>query len=255
MIAYDAVRLARARGEIDPALEGEAARQALLRHWLNQPLLRHWLNQPSAMERARAEGPRRLFTQRRMVTLDDYAERLAEHPLVRRAHAQRTWSGAWDTLQVAVILAGGVALDATDAEYPPPLRHAPAPGHRPLPRRARPVPGGLGRAPHPPRPPAPLSGRLPHGRPGGVAPGRPPGGHRHGPLAARGARVLPVGGAPGGTPGPGHRPRRLLRAQYPDRADSGHIPLDGLEIAVCDDDPRRPARGYYRLTLHGGRRG
>ncbi len=279
MIAYDAVRLAQVRGEIDPTLEGEAARQALLRHWLNQP---------SAMERARAEGPRRLFTQRRMVTLDDYAERLAEHPLVRRAHAQRTWSGAWDTLQVAVILAGGIALDETDAGYPLPLREAVDRFHGE--RGLCPVDWGA-----PPTPRALLRPYLDAYRMAGqevlLQDARPVGIVMA--LSLRVAREYyqsevrqevrqALGTGPGGFFEPGrlrfgedlyasdlietimrlegvehvclNRFKRIGR-QYPDRADSGHIPLDGLEIAVCDDDPRRPERGYYRLTLHGGRRG
>src|SRR5262249_2378191 len=43
--------------------------------------------------------------------------------------------------------------------------------------------------------------------------------------------------------------------QYPDHSADGLIRLEGLEIAVCDNDPRRPSRGFYRLQLHGGRRG
>jgi hypothetical protein len=43
--------------------------------------------------------------------------------------------------------------------------------------------------------------------------------------------------------------------QYPDRAVEGWIRLDGLQIAVCDNNPRRPSRGFYRLTLRGGRPG
>ena len=42
---------------------------------------------------------------------------------------------------------------------------------------------------------------------------------------------------------------------YPDRVNDGFIPLDGLEIAVCDNIPGEPGRGYYTLKLHGGRKG
>ena len=45
---------------------------------------------------------------------------------------------------------------------------------------------------------------------------------------------------------------KRLGSQYPDRADVGSIPLSGLEIAVCDNEPGNPARGYWRLVLHGG---
>jgi len=43
--------------------------------------------------------------------------------------------------------------------------------------------------------------------------------------------------------------------RYPDQADFGRIKLEGLEIAVCDNNPQQPQRGILRLTLHGGRRG
>ena len=43
--------------------------------------------------------------------------------------------------------------------------------------------------------------------------------------------------------------------QFPDEAVSGTITLEGLEIAVCDNVPDDPSRGYYRLKLNGGRKG
>ena len=43
--------------------------------------------------------------------------------------------------------------------------------------------------------------------------------------------------------------------QYPDHSGTGRIELSGLELAVCDNDPTRPERGYYDLTVHGGRTG
>lgn len=48
---------------------------------------------------------------------------------------------------------------------------------------------------------------------------------------------------------------RRLGAGAADQTASGRIELDGLEIAICDSQPGRPERGYYRLVLHGGRRG
>ena len=38
-------------------------------------------------------------------------------------------------------------------------------------------------------------------------------------------------------------------------SEAGFIPLDGLEVAVCNNDAGDPSSGYYRLKLHGGRRG
>ena len=42
---------------------------------------------------------------------------------------------------------------------------------------------------------------------------------------------------------------------YPDESGTGRIQLDGLEVAVCDNDPANRARGYLSFRLNGGRRG
>ena len=39
---------------------------------------------------------------------------------------------------------------------------------------------------------------------------------------------------------------------YPNRADSGRIRLDVLEVAICDNNPLEPERGILQITLHGG---
>jgi len=43
--------------------------------------------------------------------------------------------------------------------------------------------------------------------------------------------------------------------RYADQSDAGRIQLDGLEIAVCDNNAQRPERGLLRIVVHGGRRG
>ena len=77
-------------------------------------LHRYWTLNPTVMDAARAAGPRAIHTQKRMVIEDDYAERMEDHPLVLRAHAYSHWSGSWQTIRVAVILANNIAL-----EHPP----------------------------------------------------------------------------------------------------------------------------------------
>jgi hypothetical protein len=37
--------------------------------------------------------------------------------------------------------------------------------------------------------------------------------------------------------------------------DAGFIFLDGLEVVVCNNEAGKPEMGYYRLKLHGGRKG
>lgn len=42
--------------------------------------------------------------------------------------------------------------------------------------------------------------------------------------------------------------------EYADQSDRGRIVLNGLEVAVCDNDRNRPERGYFSIVLHGGMR-
>ncbi len=74
-------------------------------------LERLWRLEPGLMEAARAEGPRGVAEQRRMVTLDDHETVLSAHPLVSRAQARLVWTGAWNTVLVSALLAGDRALD------------------------------------------------------------------------------------------------------------------------------------------------
>jgi hypothetical protein len=71
---------------------------------LDAKLEQFWFANPFAMERARRDGPQRIFDQERMVTLADCTARLDDHPLVVRASAGGAWTGAWETLSLAVIL-------------------------------------------------------------------------------------------------------------------------------------------------------
>jgi hypothetical protein len=45
---------------------------------------------------------------------------------------------------------------------------------------------------------------------------------------------------------------KRVGSAYPNQTASGRIPIGQLEIAVCDNSPGRPERGYFHLTLHGG---
>jgi hypothetical protein len=48
---------------------------------------------------------------------------------------------------------------------------------------------------------------------------------------------------------------KRLGERYADKSGEGRIVLQGLEVAVCDNDPSSPERGYFTLTLRGGRKG
>jgi hypothetical protein len=69
-----------------------------------QALLARWEDNPHEMELARRAGPGSIRRQRRMASLGDYADRLEEHPLVRRTRAVRSWEGAWTAVRVTVSL-------------------------------------------------------------------------------------------------------------------------------------------------------
>ncbi len=77
----------------------------------DEQLERLWRLEPGLMEAARAEGPRQIAEQRRMVTLQDHGDALADHPLVSRAQARLIWTGAWNTILISTLLEGDRDLD------------------------------------------------------------------------------------------------------------------------------------------------
>lgn len=78
-----------------------------------QKLEKSWLEKPQLMEAARRAGPDAIHQQKRMVTLSDYADNLALHPLVQLAYAWNQWSGSWNTIQIAVVGWQNLSLDDT----------------------------------------------------------------------------------------------------------------------------------------------
>jgi hypothetical protein len=270
----------------DPAA-GDPAKRA--------ELLASWEREPELMEAARRAGPAGVHTQRRMVSLEDYAVRLEEHPLVNRAQAAYEWDGSWPLVRVAVTLANDKDLDGDpfaaplSAEEIVRLRAAveefharsglpaldefpPAPSFRALlypyleafrmlgqevklqnadlvgielalSIRLRPnyfqaevrraVEEALGRGPtgffHP--------GRLRFGEDLHVA------------------DIIQALMALDGVENVCVNRFKRLGLQFPDESARGVIVLRGLEIAVCDDDPVHPDRGFFRISLHGGRAG
>jgi hypothetical protein len=255
-----------------------------------EKLERHWMHEPSGMERARLAGPLAVHDQHRMVTVDDYTNRLEEHPMVLRAAAQARWTGSWQTLYVAVILyKNDIGLDdpvdlTDDLETAvrgfhqkkglllPDFGPQSAPTNRTVLRSyidtyrmagqevvlqdavsvgiviflsitvaddyfqsevQRDVeqvlsngPGGffeLGRM---------MFGEDVH-------------------ASDLFERVMALDGVENVC----LARFKKVGTQYPDQSEGGNITLKGLEIAVCDNDPRKPARGYYRLTLYGGMKG
>ncbi len=98
-IDYDAGRAAAAARQIpvDPntASNGD----------VHEALERFWFNNAFAMDQARREGPEHIFEQERMVTVADCSARIDDHPLVVRANASSAWTGSWQTMSIAVILA------------------------------------------------------------------------------------------------------------------------------------------------------
>jgi hypothetical protein len=278
LVGHDAVRAAGAAGLINERGTGDEQRRRAV-----EELEGLWLRRPDLMEQARAAGPRAIRTQRRMVTVADHATRCEEHPLVHRATAWQEWSGSWTTVKVAVIPHGGRTLDG-----PGDYEQLETPLRRFHDERGVPLPALSGRpsfrevlTPYieayrmvgqevllleATRVPVTFSLSL-----------------RVGATYFRGEIRAAIGQALGTEPGGFFAPGRLrfgedlwasdlieavmavdgvesaclnrfkrLGAQYPDASEVGVIPLDSLDIAVCDNDAARPQAGYWRLTLHGG---
>lgn len=280
-VGYDAVHLAKLSD--DPAQTPNARSAA-------EKLEALWSREPALMERARRAGPRSVHNQRRAVTVSDYTVELERHPLVRRAAARARWTGSWITLQVAVVLSGVDAeLDkpvAADAETRATIDDF---------HRTRGLAAPDWSATVAPTSRVVLQPLIEAYRMAGqevvledavvvgiaieltieVAPG-------YFQSEVRRAVVDALGTQPGGFFEPGRlrfgedlhasdlfqtlfrlegvanvcltRWKRIGN-QYPDQAARGTIRLEGLEIAVCDNDPRDAGRGFYRLDLLGGRLG
>jgi hypothetical protein len=252
-----------------------------------QALELYWMSQPEVMEAARRAGPLSIRSQRRMVTTEDYANRLSDHPLVLRAHAWTDWSGTWTTVHVAVVAWDEHRLDDAP-ELPQDLIDEIDEFHR---SRRLPVPLWSGK----PTLRQVLSLYLASYRMAGqevlLEDAVPVGivlamnlvvDERFFRSEVRRAVEQALGRGPGGFFEPGRlrfgedlhasdlfealmgvegvvditldRFKRV-GAAHPDRSAEGFIPLRGLEVAVCDNDPARPGRGYFRLDLCGGRRG
>ncbi|MBX3607179.1 MAG: hypothetical protein KF788_18010 [Piscinibacter sp.] len=292
LIGYDALGLAWRRREAP--FEGFARPDLGLPDELppdaKERLEQDWLDHPDRMDQARLAGPRAIRTQHRMVTLADHAQRLEgppRHPLVERAFAWSEWSGAWPLVRIAVIATGRRPLDEP-ADYPDELWQAIDDFHDergvPLPlRSARPSVRAVLQ-------PFVDAHRM-VGQPVELMAAVEVGvvlhlsiqvGANHFQSEVRRAAEQALGTGADGF----FRPGRLrfgedlwasdiiqtltaldgvdnvcldrfkrLGDRFPDMASSGRIPLEGLEVAVCDNRADVPERGYFRLALRGGRRG
>jgi hypothetical protein len=248
-----------------------------------------WRGNASLMAAAKREGPLAIHTQRRMVTVADYASRLTDHPLVLRAFAWEEWGGAWNRLRVAVVLWKDHTLDIEGLDFPLEIKdevermhqqnHLPPPSWEPQAPSIRTL----------------LRPYLETFRMVGqevvLQDAEPVGIKMFLSIRVRDnffqseirhAVVQALGTGPGGFFEPGRLDfgedvyasdifqtlmaldgvdnvclNRFKRFgdQFPDQANTGVIALEGLEIAVCDNDPRYPERGFFNLKLSGGRRG
>ena len=282
-IGYDAIAVAKSKDQIAGDLSDDDAIKALEDYWRSHP---------HAMEQAKCAGPREIHTQKRMVTTEDYALRLREHPLVANAHAWTEWSGSWFTLHLTVIAEEGLQLDSDTSLsgysedlkdsimnfhervglVAPDLETTPLPSLRMILRpyidafrmvgqevilqdpryvgiyMAISIKIGVNHFQSEIR--HAIAQVLGHGPDGFFAPGR----HGFG-EDLYSSDVIQALMALDGVENVCLNRFKRIGSQYPDRVEAGFIALDGLEVALCDNDAGDPARGYYRLTFHGGRRG
>ena len=285
IIGYDAAGEAFLAGQIDvdPALRRDEATAALERAWIENPF---W------MEAARAAGPAAIDDPARMVTPDDYGALLEAHPLVRRARGVVTWGGSWPLVRLTVLPIVDRRLDVPERLGPPidqPLRGRVDRFHdrrgvaRPIWSRGATLRSILAPFVEAHRMigqeveliDAVLAG-ITIEMTIGVQ-------HSFFQSEVRAAVEQALGRAQGGFFEPG----RLRFGEHVNASDLihaavskegvDHVTLDRLrrfgsrfldqargsgsvfvapaELATCDNDPGRPERGGFRLTLTGGRRG
>jgi hypothetical protein len=295
LIGYDALKLARDQ-EMGPFTAAPVAGDLRTDE---QRFDQWWLDNPTIMDVARHAGPRAIHRQRRMVSAEDYAVRLEEHPLVLRAHSWSEWNGSWTAVRVAIIGWAGRDLDASGSDgsvpYPPDVQADVRRFHRergvawPPPAdevvfwASNPSIRTIARMYLDAYRMAGQEVQLEDAIPAPVTLSLSIlVDDRHFRTEVRRAVEQALSTRPGGFFEPGrlrfgedlyaadifqavmnvdgvanvclNRFKRL-GDQYGDQADNGVIVLDGLEIAVCANDARRPELGYTRLELHGGRLG
>ncbi len=278
MIGYDAVRLAPKEAQIDPTVERRDQEAALEKYWRGSR---------QAMEQAKRAGPRRIHTQRRMVTLSDYAERLEDHPLVLRASSWEKWGGAWSVICLATILPEGRHLDDEALLSPEARRQVDgfnfANGLNPVQWSARPTFRTVL---------TPLIERfrlvgqevvLSDGIRVGISMDLiisvDPRFYR---FEVKDAVSVALGQGPNGFFAPGRLTfgedlhlsdviQQLMKTagvanllfnefkrvgpDWPDAGTAGTIELSGQEFAVCSNDPHHPEQGGFRVVVQGGKVG
>jgi len=246
---------------------------------LEKELTALWLREPAKMEMARRAGPRAIHTQKRMVTLSDLDSLFAKHPLVYRAHAWRDWGGSWPVVRVALSLWDDNPLDNSESyisDYPPERKidwqRTPNPSIRTILRILRDQYRMVGQE-------VILEGAVLVGIVMSISISVK---KHYFQSEVRQAVDYALGRGPEGFFRPGrlnfgedlyasdlyealmklegvenvclNRFKRIGQ-HYPDQSAKGFIVLQGIEVAVCDNKPAFPERGYYYLRLHGGRRG
>ncbi len=284
LIGYDAV---------EQAPETAPADDTLSRAQREEILLGLWRTEPAKMEAAKQAGPRSIHTQKRLVSLGDFDVLFARHPLVYRAHAWREWGGSWPVIRVALSLWDNQPLDNSEdqaVDYPLDLRnrinrfHAEQ-GLRPIDWQRTPNPSirtilrilmaryrlvgqevvlegaqfvgivlslsisvranyfqsEMRRA---------VEHALGRGPEGFFRPGRLDFGED---LYA--SDIFETLMKLEGVENVCLNRFKRVGGHFPDQTAKGVIVLSGLEVAVCDNRPTAPERGYYHLKLLGGRRG
>ncbi len=255
--------------------------------------LEYWSQYPHAMEAAKTAGPRSIHTQKRLVALTDFDTLFARHPLVYRAHAWRDWGGSWPVIRVALSLWDNRPLDNTADDvvaYPLELQNrinrfhrqqglreidwtrTPNPSIRTVLRILMDQYRMVGQE-------VVLEGAVFVGIVMSLSISVKA---HYFQSEVRQAVEYALGRGPEGFFRPGrldfgenlyasdifetlmklegvenvclNRFKRIGR-HFPDQTAKGFIVLSGLEVAVCDNRPAAPERGYYHLKLHGGRRG
>jgi len=254
-----------------------------------------WRADPSVMDAAREAGPRSIRDQHRMVTHADYGTFMEQHPLVLRALARCDWSGSWPLVKLAVVLWDDMTLsepidllglEASDDPREEELRKLVhefederdlnhAPDNVSLFRILRPYVDAyrmLGQEVWlvDPTPVGILMDLRITLRPNFYqsemrreierALGRGPMGFFAPARLSFGEDVFAsdIYEQLLGVDGVDTVCLELFRrvdSRYPDETASGRIELTGFEIALCDNDPVKPSRGYYSLDLQGGLKG
>lgn len=92
-------------------------KSSLSKGQLEQHIIDFWRRNPFYMQQVKQLAPSALRQQERMVTLDDYQQKVSEHPLVSQCQTRDFWNGSRQCIGISLILIDDLRLNSNSQHY------------------------------------------------------------------------------------------------------------------------------------------